>query len=115
MDWRERERLNREPAPSTLSEGDRVLWTEEHALGTVSKISKSGYVHIDWDVGVPFYAGGGGYFSPGRAAQVLKLAEGEDALPRHVWCFDPPASIEEPICVVCKVKQTDDNEFGACK
>jgi hypothetical protein len=110
------------PAPAALQRRDRVVWCEPeegHALdhgslGTITKISKSGYVHVEWDE--PCRNGArDGYFSPAKAAAVLRLAEGEDALPRHVWVTDPPASPDEPVCAVCKAAQTDDNEFGACQ
>lgn len=140
MDWREEEaraafeaeeaqaqgdeaRAGREEPPAPpFQRRDRVSWHEEEegvtvasaALGTITKISKSGYVHVEWDEP----CGNGardGYFSPAKAAEVLRLAEGEDALPRHVWVSDPPASVDEPVCAVCKAKQTDENEFGPCQ
>lgn len=99
-----------------LQKRDRVALVEQRGermvvvnLGQVVRVSKSGYVHVEWDDHDE------GYFSPLKVASSLRLAEGEDALPRHVWSFSPPASVDEPVCSVCKAAQTDANEFGPCK
>lgn len=106
-----------EPRAGAFRRRDRVVWCGDGlghgAVGTITKISKSGYVHVEWDE-IFQHGTRDGYFSPGKAAETLRLAEGEDALPRHSWVFDPPASPDEPICAICKVQQTDDNEFGPC-
>lgn len=122
-------REDREEAPEPLRVRDRVaLWEMRGALeitnlGTVLKISPTGYIHIEWDDGTD------GWFSPGKAAEQLRRAEGDDALPRHVWAFERPAPMldaerrwlgpdptpDEPVCSVCGAPQTDDNEFGPCK
>jgi hypothetical protein len=121
-------RACREEKPEPLKKGDRVaLWERRGALeitnlGTVVKISASGYVHVEWD------DHSDGWFSPGKAAEALRRAEGDDAAPRHVWIFDVPEreapgwkesgaplpTLDEPICALCRAKQTDDNEYGPC-
>lgn len=103
------------PAERPLQAGDRVQLVEQRGSlrvinsGQVIKRSPHGYIHVEWD------DHSDGWFSPVRAAASLRLAEGEDALPRHIWSFDPPASLEEPVCSVCKAAQTDENEFGPCR
>jgi hypothetical protein len=118
------------PAPMKVSlaleKKDRVALDEAFGgfkirnLGTVSKRSPTGYIHVEWDDHSE------GWFSPTKAAELLRKAEGDDALPRHVWIFDAPGrdsslwdgplpTLDEPVCAVCREKQTDDNEFGSCK
>lgn len=109
-----------------LVPGMRVELCEERGsllainLGKVIKISKSGYVHVEWDDGTD------GWFSPAKAASTLRIATGDDALPRHLWIFEVPdreaeswraplPTLDEPVCAVCREKQTDENEYGPCK
>lgn len=117
--------MSQEEAPEPLRSfvpRDRVaLWEmrgrlEITNLGTIVKISRSGYVHVEWDDRTE------GWFSPAKAYSSLKLATGDDALPRHVWIFSAPEgwvgkapTPDEPACAVCKEAQTDDNEFGPCR
>jgi hypothetical protein len=105
---------------------DRVSFSEVRGavkvlnLGTVVRVSINGYLHIEWDDHSE------GWFSPAMAASSLRLAQGDDALPRHLWIFDVPVrlsqgwegplpTLDEPICAVCREPQTDDNEFGPCR
>jgi hypothetical protein len=92
-------------------------------LGTVIKRSRSGYIHVEWDDHTD------GWFSPAKAAEMLRRAEGDDALPRHVWIFDVPEqeapgwkesgaplpTLDEPVCAICREAQTDENEYGPCR
>lgn len=106
--------------------GDRVALAEPRGalqvvnLGKIVKISRNSYVHVEWD------DHSDGWFSPARAASDLRLAQGDDALPRHVWIFEPPEreaqgwegplpTLDEPVCAVCREAQTDENEYGHCK
>ncbi len=112
--------------PEALRPGLRVMLTEERGsllvivTGHVVKISGSGYVHVEWDDHTD------GWFSPAKAAASLKPATGEDALPRHLWIFDVPMqtsegwegplpTLDEPVCAICREKQTDENEYGPCR
>lgn len=108
---------------------DRVaLWERRGALeitnlGTIVKVSRSGYIHVEWDDHTE------GWFSPVKATGSLRKATGDDALPRHVWIFYVPEreapgwresgaplpTLDEPVCVICREKQTDENEFGPCR
>jgi hypothetical protein len=96
-----------------LSIEKRVRRTEEGQeydllglVGTVVKCSQFGYVRVRWDNGIE-----DGY-SPMAAAKALREVTGDDALPRHSWDLD----IElDPPCLICRVIQTDENEFGPCK
>lgn len=102
--------------------GDRVLWTEQTGqLGTITKISGSGYHRVEWDD-----HSDATFFSTAKAFSVLRLAKGDDALPRHIWIFDVPErtssgwdgplpTLDEPVCAVCREKQTDENEYGPCR
>lgn len=124
-------RADREEAPEPLRVRDRVaLWEQRGALeivnlGTVIKRSPTGYIHVEWDDHSE------GWFSPGKAAAQLRRAEGEDALPRHIWVSElpelpnmleaerkwlgPRPTLDEPVCFACGEPQTDDNEFGPCQ
>lgn len=109
-----------------LIPGDRVALAEARGalqvvnLGKIVRISGNGYVHVEWDDHSE------GWFSPARAASTLRLATGDDALPRHIWIFEPPEreaqgwegplpTLDEPICAVCREAQTDENEYGPCR
>jgi hypothetical protein len=116
-------------AAEALAPGMRVELQEERGsllainLGKVIKISKSGYVHVEWDDHTD------GWFSPLKAAGCLKRATGDDALPRHLWIHEvteqeapgwtagggPLPTLDEPVCHFCREQQTDDNEFGPCR
>jgi hypothetical protein len=110
-----------------LAPGMRVELQEKRGsllainLGKVIKISKSGYVHVEWDDHTE------GWFSP--LSGLLKVATGDDALPRHLWIHEvseqeapgwkagggPLPTLDEPVCHFCREQQTDDNEFGPCR
>jgi hypothetical protein len=91
-------------------------------LGKIVKISRSGYVHVEWD------DHSDGWFSPAKAYSTLRVATGEDALPRHLWIHEVPEqeapgwwagggalpTLDEPVCSFCRERQTDENEFGPC-
>jgi hypothetical protein len=110
----------------TLKKRDRVALVEDRGslriinLGQVVRVTRSGYVHVEWDDKDE------GFFSPAKAAASLRLAEGDDALPRHVWIYDVPLrrsmswdgplpTLDSPVCAVCREAQSDENEFGPCR
>lgn len=123
----EAEARAKEEAPEPIRAfvpGDRVELMHERGslllfnLGKIVKISANGYVQVQWDDNTD------GWFSPAKAYSALRLARGDDALPRHVWIFSADASNgwegptpteDEPACAVCREKQTDDNEYGPCR
>lgn len=82
---------------------DRVRRTEENIrpeVGTVLRITQSGYTTIMWD---------NGSFEIFRPhSQLIRVVTGEDALTRHHW------HPETDTCQRCGVDQTDGNEFGPC-
>lgn len=105
-----------------MKKDDRVVLQDQRGsimipvLGTVKKITPAGYTHISWD------DGSRGVFSPVTACEKLKIADGEDAIPRHVWKSrrsggDPASKGSYEMitsCDTCGIEQDDENEFGPC-
>jgi len=76
-------------------------------LGTVRKVSPTGYVIVDWDDPTEMDA----HFSPLGASARLTVVTGDDAKPRHRW---DPWSNDNPSCLRCGVTQSDGNELEPC-
>lgn len=97
-----------------MKSGDRVWLVEDieqHnriVVGTILRVSSTGYVRVMWDHDFPV-----SHFTPGAVSTSLRVVEGDDALPRHDW--DCKKDQVDPPCLKCGVIQTDNNEHEACE
>ena len=103
--------------------GDRVEMNPNYSedegwpmLGTVMKVSPTGYVSVEWDSNVVVPPS---MHSPRTAQQMLRVVTGEEAKPQHDWelkvgANPKPYNVANYQCTMCYEQLTDGNYLEKC-